>query len=122
KEIGLVALGLAGLAIPAVGMVLFGELVVQTLGHVYEGAVDWHEGHQHEALEHMLGVAEAVVVTAATVAGVSLVARGFARSAFVDALEPVGTGEESSRLWHRDLQVYASTPEDATLGDDGLYA
>ncbi|WP_053388460.1 NEL-type E3 ubiquitin ligase domain-containing protein [Pseudomonas sp. 10-1B] len=122
KEIGLAALGLAGLASPVVGMVLLGQLVVQTLDHVYEGAIDWHEGHQHEALEHMLGVAETVVVTAATVAGVSLVARGFPRSAFVDAMEPVSTGEEESRLWHRDLLAYESTPEDATLGDDGLYA
>lgn len=121
KSVGMSLANLAGLFIPVVGELLLGQFVVQTLSQVYEGAVDWHRGHQHEALEHMLGVAESLAVAAAVAGGASIVAKGFARSAFVDALEPVQTAASQQRLWAPDLRQYASEPEDATLQADGLY-
>ncbi|MGE7992713.1 NEL-type E3 ubiquitin ligase domain-containing protein [Pseudomonas sp. NPDC089554] len=120
KSAGLSLLGLAGLFIPAVGALLLGQLVVQTLAQVYEGAEDWYHGHQHEALQHMLGVAETVAVTAAVAAGASIVARGFSRSAFVDGLEPVSLENGEKRLWSSDLGEYSQPPEGAELQDDGL--
>lgn len=122
KSVGWTVLGLVGLAVPVVGLVLFGKLVVDMLGEVYTGIEDWSEGHQHEAREHLLQVAQSVLVTGATVVGVGAVARSFQGSAFVDALEPVPLPAGGDRLWNDDLSVYASDPGPATLGQDGLYA
>ncbi|WP_248920731.1 NEL-type E3 ubiquitin ligase domain-containing protein [Pseudomonas entomophila] len=122
KAIGWQALGLVGLAVPGVGVVLLAKVTLDTLGEACEGAVDWSQGHQHEAMEHMLHVAETVAVTSATVIGFSLVARRFQGSAFVDALQPVTVEGRGARLWNPDLEVYASTPDQPLLQDDGLYA
>ncbi|PYC17652.1 NEL-type E3 ubiquitin ligase domain-containing protein [Pseudomonas mosselii] len=121
QGLGLDALGLVGLAVPVVGVALFAKMVWDTLGEVYEGAVDWHEGHQHEAMQHMLQVAETVAVTGALVVGAGVVASTL-RSGFVDALEPVNVEGAGERLWNHDLKVYESDPGAAVLQDDGLYA
>ncbi|MDH0731908.1 NEL-type E3 ubiquitin ligase domain-containing protein [Pseudomonas sichuanensis] len=117
---GWTLLNLAGLFIPGVGELLLGQLVVQVLSEVYEGAADWYHGHQHEALEHLLGVAETIAVTGAVAGGAGIVARGFTRSAFVDELEPV-RAEAGDRLWCSDLSVYRDYPEDTRLLDDGMH-
>ncbi|MFJ4348538.1 NEL-type E3 ubiquitin ligase domain-containing protein [Pseudomonas sp. NPDC089401] len=122
KDAGLGLLNLAGLFIPVVGTLLLGQLVVQTLSEVYEGAEDWYHGHQHEALEHMLGVAETLAVTAAVATGAALVVRGFQRSALVDGLEPVELESGEQRLWQRDLQPYQAMPQGTTQDADGLFA
>ncbi|CAM3250055.1 NEL-type E3 ubiquitin ligase domain-containing protein [Pseudomonas plecoglossicida] len=116
KSAGLSLINLAGLFIPAIGALMLGQLVLQTLGDVFEGAQDWYEGHRHEALEHMLGVAEALAVTTATVIGVSVV-----RSAWVAAMEPVNVKAGIQRLWHDSLVPYESVPENVILRSDGLY-
>ncbi|MDH0647677.1 NEL-type E3 ubiquitin ligase domain-containing protein [Pseudomonas sp. GD03858] len=122
EEIGLGLLGVAGMAVPAIGVVLLGKLLMDTLGEVYAGVRDWRQGHQHEALDHMIEVAKTVAVTAVTATGAALVARGFAGSAFVDALEPVELDGGKQRLWNHDLSVYESTPEQPVLQENGLYA
>ncbi|MFV3290261.1 NEL-type E3 ubiquitin ligase domain-containing protein [Pseudomonas sp. NY11955] len=116
RAAGLDLLNLAGLFIPVVGALLLGQLVVQTLGEVFEGVKDWARGHQHEALEHMLGVAEAAAATALTVAGVSVV-----RSTFVEGLQPVSVGGRRALLCSDDVTAYESTPSTIALRDDGLY-
>ncbi|MGG5291117.1 NEL-type E3 ubiquitin ligase domain-containing protein [Pseudomonas shirazensis] len=121
EEVGLGVVNLAGLFIPGVGALLLGLLVVQTLSQVYEGSVDWLYGHQHEALEHMLGVAETLAVAAAIAGGAALVARGFVRSEFVHGLEPVTVGDGEMRLWSADLSQYRARPDDSGLQADGLY-
>jgi len=113
---GLDLLNLAGLFIPVVGALLLGQLVAQTLGEVFEGVKDWARGHQHEALEHMLGVAETVAATAVTVGAVS-----FLRSTFVDTLQPVNVGGRRGRLCSDDITAYESNPGTIALRDDGLY-
>lgn len=120
KGIGFEALGLAGLFVPVIGVALFGYMVADTLHEAYEGVVDWSEGHQHEALEHLFKVVATVAVVAAT--GVTAVAAAGAlrRSVFVDGLEPVNTSA-GPRLWNDDLQSYAVTPDNPSLRDDGLY-
>nr|WP_314875555.1 NEL-type E3 ubiquitin ligase domain-containing protein [uncultured Pseudomonas sp.] len=118
---GLGLVNLAGLFIPGVGALLLGLLVVQTLSEVYEGAVDWLHGHQHEALDHMLGVAETLAVTAAIAGGATVVARGFVPSPFVAGLEPVRLGEGEQRLWSADLSQYETQPDSTGLQPDGLY-
>ncbi|MFK0095445.1 NEL-type E3 ubiquitin ligase domain-containing protein [Pseudomonas sp. NPDC090592] len=121
RTAGLALANLAGLFIPGVGALLLGQFVVQTLADVFEGAADWFHGHQHEALEHMLGVAENLAVTVAVGAGVNLVARGFVASDFVEGLEPVAVAGPGARLWANDLATYAAVPEHPQLAADGLY-
>ncbi|MFB4393367.1 MULTISPECIES: NEL-type E3 ubiquitin ligase domain-containing protein [unclassified Pseudomonas] len=121
EGVGLTVLGLAGLAVPTIGVVLFAEMLVDTLGEVYAGVVDWHEGHQHEALGHMLEVARTVAAAAGTVAVGTLVARAFTGSTFVDALEPVTLEDDKQRLWSADLQAYEVMPEQPLRQDNGLF-
>ncbi|MFK8331935.1 NEL-type E3 ubiquitin ligase domain-containing protein [Pseudomonas sp. BJa5] len=120
---GLNLLNLIGLFVPALNAVLLARMVGQTLGEVYEGVAGWARGHQTEALEHLLGVAENLAVTAVQVAGAALVARGFQRSSFVEALQPVELDAQTRRLWHNDLHAYrlTSLPEEARLQANGLY-
>ncbi|WP_312934193.1 NEL-type E3 ubiquitin ligase domain-containing protein [Pseudomonas sp.] len=118
---GLGLAGLAGFFIPVVGAVLLGQLVVQVLSEVFEGVQDWAQGHQHEALDHFLGVAETVAVTAAVVGGSTLVARGFSRSALVDGLQPVTLDNGAKRLWSADPSAYETANPQAPLQADGLY-
>ena len=122
ESAGLTVLNLAGLFVPAIGAVLAADLVAQTLCEVCEGGQDWSQGHQHEAIDHLLGVAETVVVSAALVAGTALVARGFTRSAVVDQLTPVLNDAGKPRLWSGDVTAYEDTapPGDLIELDNGL--
>ena len=121
KAAGLSLANLAGLFIPVVGALLLGQLVVQATVEVYEGVADWLHGHQHEALEHMLGVAETLAVTAALGVGVAVVARGFAASDFVRGLEPVTLDGQGPRLWANDLSAYETAAVDARMQSEGLH-
>ncbi|MGN8251128.1 NEL-type E3 ubiquitin ligase domain-containing protein [Pseudomonas sp. SMV7] len=117
KAAGLDLANLAGFFIPVVGALLLGQLVVQVCSDVFEGVTDWTRGHQHEALDHLLCVAETLAATAATVT-----AAGFLRSAFVDGLEPVSLGNGESRLWRYDPAQYRSMPDTIDLQEDGRFA
>ncbi|MDM3884729.1 NEL-type E3 ubiquitin ligase domain-containing protein [Pseudomonas sp. BCRC 81390] len=117
KTVGLDLANLAGFFIPVVGALLMGQLVVQVCSDVFEGVTDWARGHQHEALDHLLCVAETLAATAATVA-----AAGFLRSAFVEGLEPVSMGNGESRLWRYDPAQYRSMPDTIDLHEDGRFA
>lgn len=120
KSLGWDVANLAGMFVPVVGELLLGRMLVQTVAEVYEGVTDWAYGHQHEALEHLLGVAETLAQVAVT--GAVIGATGhFVRSRFVDGLEPVRLDNGQQRLWSSDLTVYESTPDERTLADDGLY-
>lgn len=120
---GMDLLNLAGLFVPVVGELLFGQMLVQTLGDVYEGAQDWSLGHQHEAMGHMLSVAETLALTALTVGTVAVVSTGFVRGEFVEQLEPVQLDSGSQRLWSSDLTPYRMLPEpeNGQLQENGLY-
>ncbi|HGM5579393.1 TPA: NEL-type E3 ubiquitin ligase domain-containing protein [Pseudomonas putida] len=122
EQVGLGLLQLAGLFVPVINTVLLAQFIGQTLLDVFEGAHDWARGHQHEALEHLLGVAENLAINAVLAGGVNVVARGFARSGFVEALVPVDTNN-GARLWHHDLSLYRvqALPAAATLAENGLY-
>lgn len=122
ESAGLALAGLAGFFIPVVGAVLLGQMVVQVLAEAFEGVQDWSHGHQHEALEHFLGVAETVAVTAAVAGGATVVARGFARSRLVDGLQPVVLDNGDRRLWSVDPTAYEVSAPQASLQPDGLYA
>lgn len=123
EAVGLNLANLAALFVPALNLVMVAQMVEQTLGGVFDSVTSWSRGHQHEALEHLLGVAESLAVAAALAGGTVLVARGFERSAFVDSLEPVALDSGAPHLWHNDLHTWRSTrlPPQARVLDNGLY-
>nr|WP_314875557.1 NEL-type E3 ubiquitin ligase domain-containing protein [uncultured Pseudomonas sp.] len=117
KSAGLNLLNLAGLFVPVVGTLLLADMVRQTLGQLCEGVHHWLRGHQHEALQHLLGVAETLAVNAAIAGGAKLAVRSFARSGFVEQLEPVTAANGQPRLWNNELEHYRDTPPDGVLLD-----
>lgn len=125
KGLGWGLANVAGFFIPEVGALLLAQMLTQVCAEVFEGTVDWAKGHDHEALEHVLNVAETLAAAAATtgvVAGAGVALRHFTRSTFVDGLEAVCTGGSAEgRLWSADLSVYRTSAEGAELADDGLY-
>ncbi|AIL62698.1 leucine-rich repeat-containing protein [Pseudomonas alkylphenolica] len=123
QGVGLILVNVAGLFVPVVGGLLLAQTAVQILSQTFEGVRDWSRGHQHEALEHLLGVVETVAVGAAVAAGAQVIARGFKRSSFVDGLVPINTNEGAKRLWSDDLRVYAASdvPAQTQVLDNGLH-
>ncbi|MFF7109530.1 NEL-type E3 ubiquitin ligase domain-containing protein [Pseudomonas sichuanensis] len=122
EEVGLTLLNLAAFFVPGVGELLLAKMLQETLSQVYEGVVDWSKGRDHEALEHLLNVAQTVVGNT-LVAGGAVAARRFVGSAFVDGLKPVTVMPGKERLWSDDLQPYrtAGLPGSAALTERGLY-
>lgn len=119
ESAGFALVSLAGLFVPVIGTLLLADIARQLLGHVYEGAADWTQGHQHEALEHMLEVATSVALLGAVTLGVHA-----ARSAFVETLEPVVTEQGTQKLWRNDLEPYRTLPQGVTPSErhDGLFS
>ncbi|MFJ4387240.1 NEL-type E3 ubiquitin ligase domain-containing protein [Pseudomonas sp. NPDC089408] len=116
---------LAGFFVPLVGAALLADLLRQVCSHTYEGMADWAAGHDHEALQHLLGVAQIVAgaaITVGAVAGAGAAVRLVQRSAFVDGLVPVSLDAGGARLWHDDLTVYATRAQPAQLDERGLYS
>jgi len=119
KDAGLALIGLAGLFVPVVGAVLLADMARQLLGHVYQGASDWSQGHQHEALQHLIDVATSVALLGTAALGAHVL-----RNAFFEPLEPVMTEQGLQRLWRNDLEPYRKAPADLVLTErhDGLFA
>lgn len=123
KDAGLLLLNVAGFFVPVVGGLLLAQTVVQVLSETFEGVRDWSRGHQHEAMEHFLGVAETVAVGAAVATGAGVLARGFTRSNFVEGLVPINNDAGGKSLWSEDLSPYAAqdVPEQRQVLDNGLH-
>ncbi|MBK5011651.1 hypothetical protein IAE33_003511 [Pseudomonas sp. S60] len=123
EGVGLNLLQMASMFVPQLGTLMLAATVGQVIEEVYQGVNDWSRGHQHEALEHMLGVAEVVAVNALGAAGGHAVARSFKRSAFVDELVPVEPNAETANLWSQDIKPFraAQVPSRALRGRDGLF-
>ena len=119
ESAGLALLGLASFFVPGIGELLLLDWGRQLLGHVYEGVKDWSQGHQHEAVDHLLQLASDLAATGLVAGGVAL-----ARSPFFDVLEPVTTEAGGQRLWRCDLQPYrqAKPSEPLIEQDNGLYS
>lgn len=121
KSLGWGLAGLAGFFIPAVGGVLLVALVKDVCAQVFEGVADWAKGHDHEALQHALNVAQIAAATAAGV-GVGAAVGHLVSKALVEGLEAVTLDNNAQGLWNGDLSIYESElPDDAIMGEDGLY-
>ncbi|RCL23583.1 hypothetical protein C6A77_18085 [Pseudomonas sp. AFG_SD02_1510_Pfu_092] len=81
---GLDLLSLAAFVVPVLGELLLVVSAAQLLDEVYEGYESWRLGDRQGALEHVLNVAQAVVLAGATAGALHLLKR----VPWVDALEP----------------------------------
>jgi len=121
KSLGWGLAGLAGFFIPAVGVVLLGALVKDICTEVFEGVADWTKGHEHEALQHALNVAQIAAATAVGVGSGAAVGR-VVNKVLVDGLEAVALDDDTQGLWTGDLSIYErELPDDAIMGADGLF-
>lgn len=109
-DIGLTLLNVAGFVVPVLGQLMTGVAVGQLLGEVYDGVEDWLHHDQHEALEHLINVAESVAGMLAFAAGARVVGtlkRSLTRSMhFFEQLEAVKLADNSPRLWRPRLGPY----------------
>ncbi|MFJ4194237.1 NEL-type E3 ubiquitin ligase domain-containing protein [Pseudomonas sp. NPDC089534] len=128
-DTGVTIAGLAGFFLPVVGELMMGVAVGQLLAEAYEGIEDWGSGDRHDALAHMLGVAENVALMAATAGAAkslgTVVRQSFARHPeFFGRFGAVFDRTGRSRLWMQSLQGYeqpAATETPTPVGSSGVY-
>ncbi|MEX5580279.1 NEL-type E3 ubiquitin ligase domain-containing protein [Pseudomonas lurida] len=94
--------------VPVVGQLMLAYSVYQLCDDVFEGIVDWAQGHAEEAGEHVLGVAENLIQVAlfAGAGKIGEITR-LKLSSFVEGLHPVQRGDGPLKLWNPDLTPYA---------------
>ncbi|NER61092.1 hypothetical protein G3435_16170 [Pseudomonas sp. MAFF212428] len=123
ESAGLTLLGVAASFVPGISQVMLATTVGQLLGEVFEGVRDWSHGQRTQALQHLLGVGQALAAGVVLTAGVSAAVMALKRSAFVDRLMPIMRGAGQYRLWHADLAAYqypGRLPLQAQVRSDGL--
>ncbi len=107
---GWALLNLAGMFVPVIGIGLLAVTAFELLKEVYHGVEAWQAGDTSEALDHLFNVTRDVAQMAAAAAGVSLLRRAWARSAWVDSLVPAQLQDGTTRLWNQDLAPFRSGP------------
>ncbi|ATP51021.1 hypothetical protein CR512_17290 [Pseudomonas putida] len=117
---GWLLLNLASFFVPGLGLVMLAVTVWELLGEVYHGIEALQAGDAQEALDHLTHVATDLAVIAATVAGVTVARRLWARSAVVDAMLPAQLEDGSSKLWQQDLAPYRSVAPGPAATQDAL--
>ncbi|WP_264312661.1 NEL-type E3 ubiquitin ligase domain-containing protein [Pseudomonas putida] len=117
---GWALLNLASFFVPGLGLAMLAVTVWEVLGEVYHGVEALHDGDAQEALDHLTNVATDLAALAATVAGVTVARRLWARSAVVDAMLPARLEDGSSKLWQQDLAAYRSVAPSTAAAQDAL--
>lgn len=117
---GWALLNLASFFVPGLGLAMLAVTVWELLGETYHGIEALHDGDAQEALGHLTNVATDLAITAATVAGVSLAQRVWARSAMVDAMVPARLEDGSIKLWQQDLAAYRGIVPSSAAAQDAL--
>ncbi|MBV4457323.1 hypothetical protein KVG96_05105 [Pseudomonas sp. COR58] len=128
-DTGMTIAGLAGFFLPVVGELMMGVAVGQLLAGTFEGVEDWSAGDRHDALAHMLDVAQNVALMAATASAAkglgTVVSRTLARHPeFFGRFAAVLDRSGWPKLWKQSLQAYEQ-PEaakgQAQVDFSGLY-
>lgn len=116
--------------VPPLGALMLGYTAYQVLDDAFEGAFDWVEGLQREALGHTLALVEQLVQLGMFAIGIPI-AQDLLRAAlpaelsrFFERLKPVTRPDGSARLWQPDLAPYRRAiklPKGARPDEQGLY-
>lgn len=117
QTFGMNLLNAASFFVPGLMQVMLGVTVFELMKEVYHGYEDWQDGHRHEALSRLTGVAEAVAL------GGLIGVAAATTSRFFEELLPISLADGQSRLWHLDLTPYQVDRElsaEATENEPGL--
>ncbi|XVO85719.1 NEL-type E3 ubiquitin ligase domain-containing protein [Pseudomonas palleroniana] len=109
---GLTLLNLAGLVVPALGLLMTSVAVGQILAEVYDGIEDWRRGDKDEALKQLGAVAENITSMVLFAVGIKAVATVFKRARqsidrYFQTLEAVRSSDGIPRLWRPDIRPYS---------------
>lgn len=109
NSVGLDALMIAGMFVPALGTIMTAVVAYQLLDEAYEGYEAWQVGDRQQAMGHLTSVAlNLALIGGFHLAGKAVGALG--SSKLMDSLEPVTLDDGSQRLWRplpeRLLQDY----------------
>ncbi|MCG8291553.1 dermonecrotic toxin domain-containing protein [Pseudomonas entomophila] len=108
-SIGLDALMIAGMFVPALGTIMTAVVAYQLLDEAYEGYEAWQVGDRQQAIDHLASVA----LNLAVIGGLHLAGKAVKQlgsSALMESLDPITLDDGSQRLWRpvqgRLLQDY----------------
>lgn len=97
-SVGLNALMIAGMFVPALGTLATAVIAYQLLDEAYEGYEAWQVGDRQQAMSHLTSVA----LNLAVIGGLHLagkVVKTLGTSALMESLEPITLDDGSPRLW-----------------------
>lgn len=117
---GWALLGVAGIFIPAVGAGLLAIMAWQLLNEAFHGIEDWRDGDTAAALDHLTHVAVDLAVAGATVGGITLARRGWARSAWVDGMVSAPLEQGGAKLWSQDPTAFRGAAPQAAADAQGV--
>lgn len=109
-EGGFAVVGLLSMFVPVLGEVMMAVMVEQLLYETFEGVMDWEQGDREAARQHLIDVAQNLVMLG-LMAGVG---KGLAKlpkveaPPLIDTLQPVKLPSGEQRLWKPDLAPYRS--------------
>lgn len=108
-SVGLNALMIGALFVPALGTLMTAVIAYQLLDEAYEGYEAWQVGDRKQAMQHLKSIAiNLAVIGGSHLAGKAVKALG--SSELMESLEPVTFDDGSQRLWRpvpgRLLQDY----------------
>lgn len=112
--------------VPFLGELMLAYTAYQILDDVFEGILDWSQGHLLEGWEHAIAVAENMIQLAIFHVGGQLtqVAR-VKLSPYIEGLKPIKTASGDTRLWSPDLTPYRHRnlrlPDTIPPEETGLY-
>ncbi|VVQ04386.1 hypothetical protein PS918_04500 [Pseudomonas fluorescens] len=98
--------------VPVLGELMMAYMAYQLLDEAFEGIIEWAEGQNTEALEHLLGVVESLIQLGAFAAGGAIGVGEFRKAlpkeivAFIDRFKPVERPDGQTRYWKPELMAY----------------
>ncbi|SEN05153.1 Leucine rich repeat-containing protein [Pseudomonas sp. ok272] len=128
-DAGLTLANVAGFFVPVLGQLMLGVAIGEMLGETYEAVQDWRHQDRHEALGHVLSVAQSLASLAAFAAAGKVVGSALGRlnvstQEHFAQFEVIHRADGSSRLWRVNLRPYRqpeSVIEGLTPDPKGLY-
>jgi Leucine-rich repeat (LRR) protein len=117
--------------VPVLGEAMMAYMAYQLLDETFEGIVEWAQGRNTEAIEHLMGTVESMIQLGLFAVGGAIGAGEFRKVlpkevvAFIDRFKPVKLAKGETRYWQPDLERYKHPlrpPADSQPDEFGLHA
>lgn len=117
--------------VPVLGEAMMAYMAYQLLDETFEGIVEWAQGRNTEAIEHLMGTVESMIQLGLFAVGGAIGAGEFRKAlpkevvAFIDRFKPVKLAKGETRYWQPDLERYKHPlrpPADSQPDALGLHA